>query len=729
MQTNLYGSIETMAMNEKIVSSLALRVILLFLVGSFALSTSGCKNSPKKEARTVRVWPPNGVDSSDRSDDVGIDSYTSGKSTGGDYNGRESSSGATGFEVSDESSDYRNYPTTRRLPSTETDAVAPIVAPGQMLNATVSKELDEVVPNGQDLTRRQFGVFLNEGELSPFVHPLKDASGLGIPKEFSPSDEIPSMASRSRMADLNNSVVRTSHVDGADSAAVQSAHYDEQEVSPDAAVERVKQASIQQPIQFRKGASTVAGGTQSTKRKTLAVPDEQQNDTNLTTGKTPLIPDAIAPFDRSRLNDALKTLSPQLVNVDARSDVKSRYSIDRETLPPDSPDSQSESGSPTGATDLAIEGRGYFQVTAGFGRGETVYTRRGDFKINTEGVLVLGGDPSRQLDPPVVIPIEASGIVIEPNGEVFYRVPSNQSQKLAGRIRLASFTKSAGLLDIGDNLWKSTRASGNPILGTPGEAGLGVLKSGQLEKLSNTSATAFANEDWQTAISRSIDQLDRDIARETDLIAKQRLLASQGVLHAVLQDRVAAMRPIEVDGISPDVQKFWSEQNLALIEMLDPLGTPQGSRRARSAFGHLKEAQRQLSAASELGVRNVAFCEKVQGFGRYEEFRETKFRVDDAVVLYAELENFAVDTTADGYETEFQGGFEVYDDEGFRVAQHEFLLVEQTCRNIQTDYFLPYIMHIPKNLGPGKYRLRLTVEDRKGNKFGQSGPLEFEVTK
>jgi hypothetical protein len=103
--------------------------------------------------------------------------------------------------------------------------------------------------------------------------------------------------------------------------------------------------------------------------------------------------------------------------------------------------------------------------------------------------------------------------------------------------------------------------------------------------------------------------------------------------------------------------------------------------------------------------------------------------VDDAVVLYAELENFAVDTTADGYETEFQGGFEVYDDEGFRVAQHEFLLVKQTCRNIQTDYFLPYIMHIPKNLGPGKYRLRLTVEDRKGNKFGQSGPLEFEVTK
>gem|GEM_PF-4357147 len=278
MQTNLYGSIETMAMNEKIVSSLALRVILLFLVGSFALSTSGCKNSPKKEARTVRVWPPNGVDSSDRSDDVGIDSYTSGKSTGGDYNGRESSSGATGFEVSDESSDYRNYPTTRRLPSTETDTVAPIVTSGQMLNATVSKELDEVVPNGQDLTRRQFGVFLNEGELSPFVHPLKDASGLGIPKEFSPSDEIPSMASRSRMADLNNSVVRTSHVDGADSAAVQSAHYDEQEVSPDAAVERVKQASIQQPIQFRKGASTVAGGTQSTKRKTLAVPDEQHID-------------------------------------------------------------------------------------------------------------------------------------------------------------------------------------------------------------------------------------------------------------------------------------------------------------------------------------------------------------------------------------------------------------------------------------------------------------------
>lgn len=203
--------------------------------------------------------------------------------------------------------------------------------------------------------------------------------------------------------------------------------------------------------------------------------------------------------------------------------------------------------------------------------------------------------------------------------------------------------------------------------------------------------------------------------------------ASHRVLHALLSDREKALRPIA--GTGPQSQKYWSEQNLALITMLDPLGSPQDSRRARLASRHLKNAQRQLAASSGLDVRNVLLCQQVMGFGWYKEFKPGTFKPDQEVILYAELENFSFAELGEGYETEFQSGYQVYDDAGRRVAEHDFLVVKQVCRNVQTDYFLPYRMHIPKHLVPGKYRLQLTVEDRKGNKFGQSLPIDFEVVR
>lgn len=234
-----------------------------------------------------------------------------------------------------------------------------------------------------------------------------------------------------------------------------------------------------------------------------------------------------------------------------------------------------------------------------------------------------------------------------------------------------------------------------------------------------------APQDWRSALYDSIDQLDREIARETDPLEKQRLEASHRILHALVSDREKALRPIP--GTAPESQKYWSEQSLALITMLDPYGSPQDSRRARLASRHLKTAQRQLAASSGLDVRNVQFCQQVMGYGWYKEFDPPRFKPDQEIILYAELENFSYGQTADGYETEFQSGYQVYDNTGRRVAEHDFLLVQQVCRNVQTDYFLPYRMHIPKHLKPGKYRLQLTVEDRKGNKFGQSTPIDFEV--
>ena len=79
-------------------------------------------------------------------------------------------------------------------------------------------------------------------------------------------------------------------------------------------------------------------------------------------------------------------------------------------------------------------------------------------------------------------------IGIEDNGIVTGRY-SNGQAKNVGQIELATFRNLQGLQPLGDNLWASTYASGDPVTGVPGMGNLGVLQSGGLEE-SNVDLTA-----------------------------------------------------------------------------------------------------------------------------------------------------------------------------------------------------------------------------------------------
>jgi flagellar basal-body rod protein FlgG len=50
-----------------------------------------------------------------------------------------------------------------------------------------------------------------------------------------------------------------------------------------------------------------------------------------------------------------------------------------------------------------------------------------------------------------------------------------------GIIQLATFTNQAGLSAMGQNLYLQTDASGTPIVGNPGQNGVGTLQQGYLE--------------------------------------------------------------------------------------------------------------------------------------------------------------------------------------------------------------------------------------------------------
>lgn len=139
-----------------------------------------------------------------------------------------------------------------------------------------------------------------------------------------------------------------------------------------------------------------------------------------------------------------------------------------------------EQGSPTatGNTfDLAIDGRGYFQIL--MPSGDMAYTRAGNFAVNGEGLLVT--DDGYAVQPEISIPQDARDVIISPTGQVQILTDGDPAPQIVGQLELAQFFNEAGLEAIGDNLFLETAASGPANIGAPGDVGFGQLMQGYTE--------------------------------------------------------------------------------------------------------------------------------------------------------------------------------------------------------------------------------------------------------
>ena len=133
-----------------------------------------------------------------------------------------------------------------------------------------------------------------------------------------------------------------------------------------------------------------------------------------------------------------------------------------------------------GDLDVAIEGRGWLEVTLPDGRAG--YTRDGGLKRNGEGLIVTSD--GYEVAPGLTIPPEARQISINAQGEVYAYFADRVEPELLGQLTMAGFTNDRGLEAIGSNLFVETEASGPAIQGVPGEEGLGTLRQGYLEESS-----------------------------------------------------------------------------------------------------------------------------------------------------------------------------------------------------------------------------------------------------
>lgn len=137
--------------------------------------------------------------------------------------------------------------------------------------------------------------------------------------------------------------------------------------------------------------------------------------------------------------------------------------------------------------DFMIEGDGFFRVQQD--NGEIVYTRSGHFSKDSSGrVVTAEGYP---LIPEITVPQDAKNLLVGTDGVVTVKI-EGETQEI-GQVIIADFVNPTGLVSLGGNNYRTSRASGEPIVGVPSQAGLGQLKHKQLESSNVDIVTEMVN--------------------------------------------------------------------------------------------------------------------------------------------------------------------------------------------------------------------------------------------
>lgn len=127
--------------------------------------------------------------------------------------------------------------------------------------------------------------------------------------------------------------------------------------------------------------------------------------------------------------------------------------------------------------DLALSGRGWFQVTGA--DGETLFTRAGAFNTNAQGQIVT--TDGYVVSPAITVPQNTVSINVSQSGLVSAILANQTAPQQIGQITLANFANEAGLIPAGGNLYQQSEASGAPVTGLPGDPGFGTISQGYLE--------------------------------------------------------------------------------------------------------------------------------------------------------------------------------------------------------------------------------------------------------
>jgi hypothetical protein len=230
--------------------------------------------------------------------------------------------------------------------------------------------------------------------------------------------------------------------------------------------------------------------------------------------------------------------------------------------------------------------------------------------------------------------------------------------------------------------------------------------------------------EWRQRLNGAIEALEAETSANPPTPGDVTQEARLRLLYTVAGRREDAARPI-LDA-APAMQQFLSKEVEGLGVWLDAEHVPDPVRRTVEAKPALTAALAHLGETAPLMVRNASFCTEALGFGSFKKVEKYEFCQDQNVLLYAELENFSAEPVDKGFRTSLRSGYQILDHLGRQVAWHEFPPMQDFCKNVRRDFFIAYHLRLPSKMAPGKYLLRLVIQDTTRQKTGQAS-VEFTV--
>ncbi len=262
----------------------------------------------------------------------------------------------------------------------------------------------------------------------------------------------------------------------------------------------------------------------------------------------------------------------------------------------------------------------------------------------------------------------------------------------------------------------ANRPASNPVSPAVGQVNVSSKLGGRVQPVNAQAAPVVPPGPWQAEIERLIARAERDVVGlkpgatlEVQAEYRRRQVHLR-LLYLMAQRQEQALTAIP--GLEPAEQEYWQQLCWAASNSLDAEQFPSLRDRAAQSIAPLNTALRRLREQSDLAIKNIAFCEQISYFGNYQKFSRDEFTPGQEVLLYAEIENFNTEQTADGeHRTLLRSVIDIVGANGEARWHKTFPATEDRCRNPRRDYFHNYQFAIPDRLPLGPHTLKLTVVD------------------
>ena len=127
-----------------------------------------------------------------------------------------------------------------------------------------------------------------------------------------------------------------------------------------------------------------------------------------------------------------------------------------------------------------------------------------------------------------------------------------------------------------------------------------------------------------------------------------------------------------------------------------------------------------------LRISDLRLCREVVAFGHYRAIDASDCRAGQDVILYCELDGVRYETHEAGYRSRLVTALELVAEGSETPLWRDVRPAEDACEHPRRDYFVGYLLSLPRSLAPGRYRLRVAQRNLVSGRIA-SDELAFAV--